>query len=319
MRTSMWRRGAVSLISVAVVVGAAGCKSDGDTKAGGAAKPAKAATVSTPVQALSAAVKKLSSVKSAKFDMTTSVPVPKGTAGADADGTKTVKTSGRIGWNPTAAEMKMDTASLGLGDPGQGEPISVLLADGVVYLDMGADAAKDMDGKRWMKIDIAALAEQQGGAGAGSAIGDSLRSSNQDPTQQLKLLLDSPGVKRVGAEKVGGVQTQHYKGALSLDQLVDASASAERLTAAKRAQLSDTLRKSGLTSESFDIWVNDSSYPVQVNVSEVLKTGVVRTSLHYSDYSATASVAKAPAAGETFSLQDMMKAAQGSADGGNAA
>jgi hypothetical protein len=166
---------------------------------------------------------------------------------------------------------------------------------------------------------VAALAKEQGGEAAGSAIGDSLRSSNQDPAQQLKLLLDSPGVKRVGAEKVDGVRTQHYKGTLDLDQLVDAGASAEHLTAAKRAQLSDTLRKSGLKSESFDIWVNDSSCPVQVEVSEVVAAGVIKTSLHYSDYSSTASVAKPPADSETLSLQDVMKAAQGASDGGKAA
>jgi hypothetical protein len=47
-----------------------------------------------------------------------------------------------------------------------------------------------------------------------------LESTNQDPAQQLALLLESPSLKHVGAEKIGGVEAQHYKGTLTIDEMV---------------------------------------------------------------------------------------------------
>ncbi|MFC7468663.1 hypothetical protein ACFQVA_15585 [Actinomadura keratinilytica] len=56
-----------------------------------------------------------------------------------------------------------------------------------------------------------------------------LENMNQDPAQQIAVLMESPNLKHVGPAKVGGEETQHYKGTLSLKEMLDANSSFDAL------------------------------------------------------------------------------------------
>ncbi|MFF4243972.1 hypothetical protein ACFYY2_05815 [Streptomyces sp. NPDC001822] len=86
-----------------------------------------------------------------------------------------------------------------------------------VHMTVTAPAAgggtMEMDGKRWMTMDLGAIAKASGNAAAQRQRTRGLEGMNQDPAQQPALLLESPNLKRVGAEKIGGVATQQGCGA----------------------------------------------------------------------------------------------------------
>ncbi|MEU7011785.1 hypothetical protein [Streptomyces sp. NPDC046332] len=83
------------------------------------------------------------------------------------------------------------------GDPDAPEQMRMIMVDDVMYVDMGAEKTAELDGKRWMKLDL------KGGQAQKELTGGLENNLNQDPSQQLALLLESPDLKRVGAEKVG--------------------------------------------------------------------------------------------------------------------
>ncbi|MEW2547941.1 hypothetical protein AB0910_19585 [Streptomyces sp. NPDC047002] len=311
MRTSVGRRGAFAVTAaLAAVVAVAGCQDDGGAKktADSAAPSAsKAAPVAvSPADAVTAAYKKLSAYRSAKFRMAMTMP---GRAGAAT----TMKTSGTIGWNPTVMDMTMDATSLGV--PGAGT-VRARMAGDAMYVDLSAEmkddpeTAKTLGGKRWMKLDLGSGASAAGGAAGGDSalLGSSLQ-SDQSPAQQFATLLQSPQITRVGAETVDGVRAQHYRGRLTVQQML-ASGNAEALTAEQRKQAADSMKKAGITAEDFDVWVGADDFPVRVSVAMDTASGPMKVDEHLSDYRAKAADVQAPPAGQTFTLQDLMKQAQ---------
>ncbi|MFJ9028350.1 hypothetical protein ACIRQP_07475 [Streptomyces sp. NPDC102274] len=296
MSMSVWRRGGVSLAAVAVIAAVAGCQSDGGTKEGAPALE-KAQTSSGAADVITAAYKKTSEAKSAKVRMTMSMP---GAAGAAGD----MEMSGVMGWDPTVMDMTMDGSALS-ADAAAPDEIRMVWLDNAMYMDMGPDAAKDMDGKRWMKLDLSALAEASGDEAVQKQLTGGLENMNQDPAQQLALLLDSPNLKHLGSEKVDGVQAEHYKGTLTLDEMVKSNGSLDVLSAKERADLLDSMKKSGLKGYDTEVWVNEDAYPVKMDIGMDTAQGEVNISAHYSDYGAKAQV-QAPPAGDTFDFAELL-------------
>ncbi|MFE7568288.1 hypothetical protein ACFU76_15215 [Streptomyces sp. NPDC057539] len=300
MSKSVWRRGGVSLAAVAVIAAVAGCQGQSD---GGAAQ-----STSGAADVITAAFKKTSEAKSAKVRMTMSMPAGAGAAG-------NMEMTGVMGWDPTVMDMTMDGSALA-ADASAPDKIRMVWVDNVMYMDMGADAAKEMDGKRWMKLDLGAVAEASGDEAAQKQLAGGLENMNQDPAQQLALLLDSPNLKHLGSEKVDGVQAEHYKGTLTLDELVKSQGSLDVLSAKERADLLDSMKKSGLKGYDTEVWVNEDDYPVKMDVGMDTAQGDINISMHYSDYGAKAQV-QAPPAGETFDFAGLMGSL--GADGAGAA
>jgi hypothetical protein len=326
MSTSVWRRGAVSLTAIAVIAGIAGCQSGGTQDAadksgadqGGASATPEVASQDTAANAISAAYKKTSAAKSAKVRMTMTVPATPG-ASDPADGGP-MELSGVIGWNPTVADMTISGAALGEADPSIPDKIRTVMINNVMYMDMGTAMAKDTDGKRWMKLDLGAAAKASGDAAAAEALTGGLQNMDQDPSQQLGMLLNSPNLKHLGAEKVDGVQAEHYKGALTLDEMLKTSSALDVLGPEQRKTIIASMKKAGLKGYDYEVWVNKDDYPVQMNVGMDSAAGKTSISAHYSDYGAKAQV-QAPPAGQTFDLVKMLgelgaDAAAGSAAGG---
>ncbi|MET9603894.1 hypothetical protein ABZZ17_02370 [Streptomyces sp. NPDC006512] len=277
-----------ALAAVLLVAGAAtGCE-DG----------AKESSGQKTVKALNAAYEKTSAAKSAKVRMTMTVPASLGAGG-------TVEMTGVQGWNPQVMDITMKGSVV----PGAGgESMRVITANDATYVEIppGSAMASGMDGKRWMKMDLRAAAEAAGDAGALSKLtGLSGAEQNQDPAKQLALLLSSPNVERVGSEKVEGKDTEHYKGTVTLDEMLAANESSAALTETDRKQLAEAMKKAGIKGYDMDVWVNGDGYPARMKVGIGTAQGRMDIEASYSDYGSGTTV-QTPPEGETFDLFAML-------------
>ncbi|MGW6461822.1 hypothetical protein ACWF94_38805 [Streptomyces sp. NPDC055078] len=286
MSKTAWKRAGFSLTAVALVAGAAGCgttKGEGDRSV---------------TQVLTAAFNKTSDAKSAKFKMT--ITPPAGAAGSGA-----VEASGVMGWNPTVMDMTVSGAGMGAAAGGP-EEMRMVWVKNIMYVDGGAKLAKEMDGKRWMKLDLAAAAELSENKALQKQMTGGLDSMDQDPSKQMALLLDSPNVKRVGEEKIDGVATEHYKGTLTMEEMIASNKSLKVLDKKERDDLIAQMKKAGIKGYDTEVWVNKDDYPVKMDIGIDSAEGKMKLVATYSDYGAKASV-QAPPAGETTDLMKLLK------------
>lgn len=301
---SAFTRGGVALTAVAVIAGVAGCTSDDGKKDDGAAKPAASKKAdANPAEVLTAAYKKTSGAKSAKISMKMTTPAA---AAQGAGKTETVTMSGVMGWDPTAMDMTVDGSALG-AEAGAPEKVRMLMLKDVTYVDMGAAAAKqeEFDGKRWMKLDVGKLSKSAGNPASSIGTLGGLKNANQDPSQQLAMLVDSPSIKHVGPEKVDGVQAEHYRGSLTFQEMLDTNSAADTLTPKQRKDLVAAMKTAGMKTYNTDVWVNADGYPVRLDVVMDMKQGKTSISEHFSDYG-TPVTATPPAAADTFDLMKMI-------------
>lgn len=300
----------VALAAVLLVGGATACESgkkDGAGKAAGAsAEPAEPAVDGKAAQALTVAYKKTSAAKSAKVRMTMTMP-------SAADG-GTVEMTGVQGWDPAVMDITVKGRFSKAAVPGTPESMRMITSNNVMYMDMGAEHAADMDGKRWMKMDLKAVAEAAGGEGQNALGGMSGMNDNQDPAKQLALLLDSPNVKQVGSEKADGVDTDHYRGTLTFEEMLAAKESSKLMPEGERKQLADTMKKAGIKGYDTDVWVNKDGYPVRMKVGMDTGQGAMTMDAHYSDYGAAATV-QTPPDNETFDFFGMLSKLKDTGDG----
>ncbi|CAM5248424.1 hypothetical protein SALBM135S_08999 [Streptomyces alboniger] len=292
------------LATTLLCTGAVACGgSDGEGSKGGKAGGIQSQSQVTEV--ITAAYKKTTAAKSAKVKMTMSTPP--GKVGAAMGGSGEMKMSGVMGWDPSVMDMTMSGSALTEGDPDAPEKIRMLMDDGVIYMDMGAAAAKDMDGKRWMKMDLGAIAKESGDEKLMKQMTGSLDSMNQDPAQQLAMLLESPNLKHVGAAEVEGAKTQRYKGRLTVKEMMETNdALDDVLSKSEKDQLFKNIEKSGIKGYDTEVWVNEDDYPVRMDIDIKTPEGTVTTSQTFSDYGTAAKVT-APPAGQTFDLMEMFK------------
>ncbi|NNN35849.1 hypothetical protein HLK59_36905 [Streptomyces sp. S3(2020)] len=300
IRGSVRRRGAGAAAAAMLLTGAVACSGGGekndatDTGAG-----AKTGTKRSVTQVITAAYKKTAEAKSARVNMTMSVP--------GTDGGKMTMT-GIMGWDPTLMDMTMKGSGLG-ADADMPQNARIIWQNDVVYVDAGAAAAKEMDGKRWMKLDLGAIAEQAAKSGDDELtkqLTGGLEDMNQDPAQQLAMLLDSPNLKHVGSEKVDGADTEHYKGTLTVEEMMATNKSLDVLEPKERKELLAGMKKAGIKGYDTEVWVNEDDLPVRMDVGIDSPEGTIEMSMKLSDYGAKAEV-KVPSAKETFDLMDMFK------------
>jgi hypothetical protein len=292
------------LATALLCTGAVACSgSDKDGKAKGAAS-GETQSRSQVTEVITAAYEKTAKAKSAKVEMTMTTPKSmSGSSGAAGD----MKMSGVMGWDPTVMDMTISGSALTESDPEAPEKVRMLWLDNVMYMDMGAAAAKDMDGKQWMKMDLNSIAEQMGDEKAAKQLTGGMESMNQDPANQLAMLLDSPNLKHVGPAKVDGAQTQRYKGRLTVKEMMETNKGlSDVLSKSEREDLFKNIEKSGIKGYDTEVWVNEDDYPVRMDIDIKSPEGTVKTSQKFSEYGAAAKVT-APPAGKTFDLMDMFK------------
>ncbi|KOT32345.1 lipoprotein [Streptomyces caelestis] len=293
MGMTAWRRAGVCLTAAAVVVGVAGCQDGAPAGAEGRQ------TRNEMTKVLQAAFENTSEAKSAKVRMTMTMA-----------GSGSMELSGVQGWDPGVMDVTMKTSGVMADDPDVPEKVRMIMVDDVVYMDAGAEQAAEMDGKRWMRMDFAAMAEEAGDAELRKRMAGGLENLNQDPAQQIALLLESPSLKHVGPEEIDGVRTQHYEGTLSFEEMADADESFGLLSEAERQELLADAEKSGMKGYDTQVWVNEDDYPVKMVIGMRTPQGTINLTSDYSDYGARAEV-ETPPARDTFDFVEMLKELEG--------
>jgi hypothetical protein len=167
------------------------------------------------------------------------------------------------------------------------------------YVNLGSALAAQAGGKHWVKYTYADLGKFTGSSG--SYLKDTIQNNN--PVKSVDAVLASPDIKNVGTENVRGIMATHYSG--TIDVAAMTGKSLPNLSAADQAQLKDLLAKSGISTETVDLWVSGANLPVEAVVTASTKTGPMKTTTYYSDFGAPVSV-KAPALSDTVNVSDLI-------------
>ena len=204
-----------------------------------------------------------------------------------------VQLSGVEQFAPTlAADLKMTFSGSQLGALSNGS-MEVILKDNIAYLNLGTLGTQLTNGKPWLKLDLSSLANLPGSAGSLSSL--TKVNQNTDPAEQMRLLLASGHLTRVGTETVDGVRSTHYAGtvdpAKELQQQVGSN-----LTPEDVSRLKNGLQEAGITSEHIDLWLSQASLPVEIKVSaKSTAAGQIATDVHFSDWGRPVTITAPPA------------------------
>ncbi|MER5397877.1 DUF1396 domain-containing protein [Streptomyces sp. NPDC002599] len=275
------RRRATGAALAALVLGggAVGC-----SKGGAEESPAL-----TPAAAVAKAAKKTDDITSLRYRMTGKVPEEGRVSGEAA-----------MSMKPLAMSMKM-TAE----DQAADGPVEIRLVDKAMYIGGGAKAAKEMDGKSWIKFDMSALgadkelnASQLGGGQA-----------DKNPATESTFLTGSKDVKKVGTETVDGVKTTHYKGSITLDEYRKSLKGEDKATREKREKALDQYTKMGVDAITMDMWIDGDDHTKQFRMRGTADKGPLDMTITFLDYNKPVTVT-APPAKDTVDLAEMMKDAQ---------
>ncbi len=121
-----------------------------------------------------------------------------------------------------------------------------------MYIGGGAEAAKEMDGKSWIKFDLSAL-------GADKELNQARRRlpGRQEPGDRVHLSSPAPRTwEKVGTETVDGVRTTHYKGTVTLADLEKSIGDEDKDTREKRQKSIEQYEKMGVDKLTMDMWID---------------------------------------------------------------
>lgn len=116
-------------------------------------------------------------------------------------------------------------------------------------------------------------------------------------------------MKKVGTEKVDGVQTTHYKGTVTLDELRAELKKKDKATQEKREKSLKQYEKLGADKLTMDMWIGPDDHAKQVRVRAASDKGPLDMTMTFLDYNKPVTVT-APPAKDTVDLAEMMKEAQ---------
>ncbi|MEV7021321.1 hypothetical protein [Kitasatospora sp. NPDC093558] len=257
-----------------------------------AAAPAKL----TPAAFLEQVTRKTGAAKSAKITEDISIAAT------------TMTAQGAVSWaDGLQGDVTMDMSGSPLGKllapltGGQSAPYRY--TKDAMYLRLGGQAVRALDGRHWLHYDKAAMAKASGGTG-----GDQLQ--NADPVQGVRTLIASGKVAEVGQETVNGKPATHYTGQITVADI--AGASGNSITPEQLEQIKGKLAKAGITSEQVDVWVDADQLVVKRTEQGDTKNGAFKVTVTYSDYG-TPVTTTAPDPSDTVELSELAKMDQGGA------
>ena len=268
---SRWKKSAVLTVSSLAVVALAACGSNAANPSGEPERPGVLALLASDIKG--------SLQKTMDTTKATSVTM-------QMEGTAAGKAMNAQGVIQLGAPFK---AELITEDPTQGK-ITMRIIDTAIYIEIPEADRAEMDGKRWMKLDVS-----MAGAEAASGFTDQLDSI--DPVQQVKTLLATDGITVVGEETLDGVPTVHYAGTVPFATYLT------QLDEDQRALVEKQLTEQGVKEIKLDLWVDEQYLPRRV---KTVMGGKDELTVNYTDYGKPVTVDVPPAA-ETADLADLMK------------
>lgn len=198
----------------------------------------------------------------------------------------------------TVASEKMDAkgrmafvdpikAEMTVSDPKEGDT-TIRIIGSTFYVAIPAAEQAEMDGKKWMKMDL---------SGLGTSSEELARSfENMDPVKGVETLLNGKSVTVVGEETVDGVQTVHYSAVGTVESYL------ELQDEATRKSVQDQFAKAGVTEIKSDVWVDEKYQPRRVHM---VMGALGDFTMNYTDYG-TAVAVEAPPANETLDFKEML-------------
>ena len=270
MRTSIPAAGLCALL---LAVGAVGCGSEDSPEM-------------TPAAAVAKAAKNTEDITSLQYRMKGTVP---------ESGRVEGEASMRL--KPTIAmSMKMKAP-----DQGAGETVEIRLVDKAMYLGGGAEMAKEMDGKRWLKFDLSGSDAAKDMDRMGST-----SQAEQNPAAESTFLKGAKDVRKVGSEKVEGVETTHYTGTVTLDDLRASLKDDKAQTRKQREKSIKQYEKLGVDKLTMDMWVDGEDHTKQFRMKGQADKGPMDMTITFLDYNKPVTVT-APPTKEVSDLGEMFK------------
>ncbi|CAL9559116.1 DUF1396 domain-containing protein [Streptomyces sp. enrichment culture] len=279
MNTSVRVPVGAGLAALVLAAGAVGC-AKGD-EAGGSSDMAPAAAVAK-------AAKNTEEIDSLRYRMTGKVP---------EEGR--IKVEAQMQIKPALA-MSMKMTALDQGADGSAE---IRLVDKAMYIGGGPEAAKEMDGKSWLKFDLEAM----GGGDELNQLGG-VAQAEQNPATESTFLTGAEDVEKVGTETVEGVETTHYKGTVALADLEKTLGDEDEATREKRQKSLEQYEKMGVDELAMDMWVDGDDRPKQFRMRGEADKGPLDMTITFLGINEPVKVT-APPAEDTADLAEMMKEA----------
>jgi hypothetical protein len=278
MKTSVRVPVGAGLTALLLAAGAVGCSDGGEES-----------PKMTPAAAVAKAAKNTEEIKSLRYRMTGRAP-EEGRVEAEA----------QMQLEPTLA-MSMKMTAL---DQGADAKAEIRLVDKAMYIGGGAEAAKEMDGKSWMKFDLAALGadkelNQLGGASQ----------ADKNPATESTFLTGADDVEKVGTETVDGVETTHYKGTLNLADLEKSLEGEDKETRDKRRKSVEQYEQMGVDKLTMDVWIDGDDHTKQFRMRGKADKGPLDMTITFLGFNEPVKVS-APPAKDTVDLAEMMKESQ---------
>ncbi|MFJ9670627.1 DUF1396 domain-containing protein [Streptomyces sp. NPDC101221] len=278
MKTSVRVPVGAGLTALLLAAGAVGC-----------AKDDSESPEMTPAAAVAKAAKNSEEINSLRYRLTGKTP-EEGRVKAEAE----------MQIKPTLA-MSMKMTALDQGADGTAE---IRLVDKAMYIGGGPEAAKEMDGKRWIKFDLSGTGvdEQMNELGSASQ-------ADKNPATESTFLTGAKDVEKVGAETVEGVKTTHYKGTVTLADLEKTIGDEGEATREKRQKSLDQYEKMGVDKLTMDMWVDGDDQTKQFRMRADADKGPLDMTFTFLGVNEPVKVT-APPAGEVADLAEMMEEAQ---------
>lgn len=214
-----------------------------------------------------------------------------------------VKGEASMRLKPTIAMSMKVSASGQAATAGETE---IRLVDKAMYIGGGAEMAKEMDGKTWMKFDLS-------GSDAGKEL-DQLGSTSQaeqNPAAESTFLTGAKDVKKVGSEKVDGVETTHYTGTVTLAGLRASLKKEDAETRERREKSVKQYEKMGIDKLTMDMWVDGDDRTKQFRMKGDADKGPLDMTITFLDYNKPVEI-KAPPAKDVADLADLFKGLESS-------
>lgn len=280
MKNSVRMPVGAGLAALLLAAGAVGC-----SKGDGAEESPKM----TPAAAVAKAAKNTEEIDSLRYRMTGRAP-EEGRVKAEAE----------MQIKPTLA-MSMKMTAL---DQGADAKAEIRLVDKAMYIGGGAEAAKEMDGKSWIKFDLSALGadkelNQLGGASQ----------ADKNPATESTFLTGAKDVEKVGTETVDGVETTHYKGTVTLADLEKSIGDEDKDTREKRRKSIEQYEKMGVDKLTMDMWIDGDDRTKQFRMRGDADKGPLDMTITFLGFNEPVKVT-APPAKDTVDLAEMMQESQ---------
>ncbi|NEA43654.1 DUF1396 domain-containing protein [Streptomyces sp. SID11385] len=294
MNRTAWSRGRTgrvvgAAITVALLGGAAtACGGDDDKKSDAqpaAEKSAPAKSGLTPAAAIKEAVGKSGKLTSFRYTMDVKVP-----------GEETMQGEAAMSVDPRALSITMEQ---------DGQPVEFRVVGNSIYINGGPEAK--IEGKHWMALPMEELNEAAKDIPVG---GSAATFAEQSPADQTGMLLGSEDVKKVGTEKIDGVETTHYQGTVSLDELTKSSA----LDKAQQDEAVKQFKALGIKNDlTMDLYLDADQLTKRMRMQSKTSTGDLDMTITFKDYNKPVTVKK-PAASDTADFGKMMEQLKGLGD-----